>query len=81
MESLEDSSLESSDNLDFDDEISSRRLCGSHLHATIANGDFKAFEKLVKDGAPMEVKNCHGLTPLQVVCAKKDVDMVTALLR
>jgi ankyrin repeat protein len=61
--------------------VSKSRICGTHLHDAIANGDFEAFQRLVKDGAPMEIKNCHGLTPLQVVCTKKDVEMSSALLR
>ena len=61
--------------------VSKSRICGTHLHEAIANGDFEAFQRLVKDGAPMEIKNCHGLTPLQVVCTKKDVEMSSALLR
>ena len=39
------------------------------------------FEALIKDGAPMEAKNTHGLTALQVVCNNQDVEMVTTLLR
>ena len=69
---------------DFDDiEVpeKSNRISGTHLHEAIANGDFEAFEQLVKDGAPMEVRNCHGLTPLQVVCAKKEHEMASSLLR
>ena len=61
--------------------VAKSRICGTHLHEAIANGDFEAFQRLVKDGAPMEIKNCHGLTPLQVVCTKKDVEMSSALLR
>ena len=64
-----------------DPKLSRNRICGTHLHEAIANGDFEAFQRLVKEGAPMEIKNCHGLTPLQVVCTKKDVEMVSALLR
>ena len=70
------------EDIDGPDPKSSRnRICGTHLHEAIANGDFDAFQRLVKEGAPMEIKNCHGLTPLQVVCTKKDVEMVSALLR
>ena len=42
---------------------------------------FQKFEALIKDGAPMEAKNTHGLTALQVVCNNQDVNMVTTLLR
>ena len=66
-----------SENEDFCQE----RICGTHLHEAIANGDFRQFQKLVKEGAPMEIKNCHGLTPLQVVCSKKEPEMVSDLLR
>ena len=66
---------------DFEDGEKSSRITGTHLHEAIANGDFEAFQKLVKDGAPMEVKNCHGLTPLQVVCSKKEHEMASTLLR
>ena len=57
------------------------RISGADLHATISNGDFKAFEEMLKKGAPMEAKNIHGLTPLHVVCVKQEVEMVTTLLR
>lgn len=58
-----------------------KKVNGSQLHEAIANGDFKEFEHLVKEGAPMEIKNPHGLTALQVVCTKQDVEMVSTLLR
>ena len=32
--------------------VSKSRICGTHLHEAIANGDFEAFQRLVKDGAP-----------------------------
>ena len=67
------------DDLDASEEPS--RITGTHLHEAIANGDFEAFQKLVKEGAPMEVRNCHGLTPLQVVCSKKEHEMASTLLR
>ena len=57
------------------------RISGADLHATISNGDFKAFEEMLKKGAPMEAKNIHGLTPLHVVCVRQEVEMVTSLLR
>ena len=38
------------------------------------------FDKLLKDGIPLETKNMHGLTPLQIACTKQDVEMVTKLL-
>ena len=49
----------------------------------IANGDHDEIRKLLshKGGVPMEIRNSHGLTPLQVVCARRDTEMVSALLR
>jgi hypothetical protein len=59
--------MESLDDFENLEERSAPRICGIQLHATIANGDFNAFENLLKQGSPMEAKNCHGLTPLQVL--------------
>ncbi len=59
----------------------SGRVSGACLHTAIANNDHDSFKRLIKQGVPMEVKNHHGLSPLQVVCAKQDVEMVNALLR
>ena len=73
--------LEDLEAVDQHSKLTPSRICGTDLHKAIANGDFQAFEQLVKDGAPMEIKNCHGLTPLQVVCTKKDAEMVAVLLR
>ncbi len=54
-----------------------------NLFQAISNGDHDEIRRLLnqKDGVPMEIRNSHGLTPLQVVCAKKDSEMVEALLR
>ena len=57
------------------------RLKGADLHRAIVNRDVDEIKRLIKHGVPMEVQNSRGMTPLQVVCTKKDPEMVAALLR
>ena len=58
-----------------------QRLRGADLHRAITNRDMDEIKRLIKHGVPMEVQNSRGMTPLQVVCTKKDPEMVAALLR
>ena len=57
------------------------RLKGADLHRAITNRDVDEIKRLIRKGVPMEVQNSRGMTPLQVVCTKKDPEMVAALLR
>ena len=58
-----------------------QRLKGADLHRAITNRDVDEIKRLIRRGVPMEVQNSRGMTPLQVVCTKKDPEMVAALLR
>ena len=58
-----------------------QRLKGADLHRAITNQDVDEIKRLIRRGVPMEVQNSRGMTPLQVVCTKKDPEMVAALLR
>ena len=58
-----------------------QRLKGADLHRAITNRDVDEIKRLIRRSVPMEVQNSRGMTPLQVVCTKKDPEMVAALLR
>lgn len=53
----------------------------TELHQAIANKNHDLIQTLLKDGAPTEVKNASGLTPLHIACIKKDVETVELLIR
>ena len=58
-----------------------KRLRGADLHRAITNRDVDEIKRILKNGVPMEVQNSRGMTALQVVCTKKDPELVAALLR